>query len=306
MRTRLIVLGAVLLFVGRSAAAQFTIPDNTAGTTISPAQSVWMETDITDLVAGIGGRGVVSGAGVSAQGSPDMTVAVASGSVYIGGATVSVSSGNVAISAANSINPRIDIVAVNNAGTKSAITGTAAASPGPPALPTTSVALAFVYVPANDTAITTNQIVDKRVFLPYSISPAALASAFTWSSYTPSWTASSVNPTLGNGSIQGRYLQIGKLVHFQLSISMGSTTTFGTGTYAFSLPTSAASGVTMIGDGRLFDSGTNSRLVLARKETSTTFALYQDQNTGNGIGPTVPFTFAANDLIEVQGSYEAP
>lgn len=137
------------------------------------------------------------------------------------------------------------------------------------------------------------------------IAAARLAAAFAWTTYTPTWTASSVNPAIGNGTITGAYLQIGKIVWFRLSIGMGASTTFGTGTYAFSLPVASASGVTMIGDGRLFDSGTNNRLVLARRETSTTFALYQDQNTGSGIGPTVPFTFAVSDAIEVQGCYEA-
>jgi hypothetical protein len=36
--------------------------------------------------------------------------------------------------------------------------------------------LAFVYVPANDTAINSTQIVDKRVFLPYQIDGTAISS----------------------------------------------------------------------------------------------------------------------------------
>ncbi|MGW6566435.1 hypothetical protein [Streptomyces sp. NPDC054975] len=61
-----------------------------------------------------------------------------------------------------------------------------------------------------------------------------------WVSYTPSWTASS-NPSIGNGSLAGRYKLIGKLCMAQIEIVMGTTTTFGTGTWNLSLPFTAAS-----------------------------------------------------------------
>lgn len=60
--------------------------------------------------------------------------------------------------------------------------------------------------------------------------------ATAWAAYVPTWTASVTNPTLGNGTAQGRYKQVGKIVHFVLEIVGGSTTTFGSGTYSFGLP----------------------------------------------------------------------
>lgn len=57
-----------------------------------------------------------------------------------------------------------------------------------------------------------------------------------WTPYTPSWTASSVNPAIGNGTITGRYRQVGKTIDVAVSIVMGSTTTFGTGEWYVSLP----------------------------------------------------------------------
>ena len=53
----------------------FTIPDNdVAG--VPARQSPWYSTDIAILVAAIGGTGVLTGCDVTAQGSPNMTLAV--------------------------------------------------------------------------------------------------------------------------------------------------------------------------------------------------------------------------------------
>lgn len=150
-----------VLFLVLGINAQFTIPNNNVA--FNANQSIWMSTDIAAIVQGIKGEGVLSGAGVTAQGSPDLTVAVASGTVIIAGAAVSVSSGNLSIAAGGSTNPRIDIVSVNSGGTKTVTSGTTAANPAPPAIPASSVLLAMVYVPALDTTIESNQITDKRV-----------------------------------------------------------------------------------------------------------------------------------------------
>jgi hypothetical protein len=57
-----------------------------------------------------------------------------------------------------------------------------------------------------------------------------------WTSYTPTWSASTTNPTLGNGTMVGFYDQVGKTVDFVMRITFGTTTTAGTGNYTFSLP----------------------------------------------------------------------
>lgn len=129
--------------------------------------------DFDVLVASIGGRGVVSGCAVTAQGSPDMTVAVASGVVRVGGANVTVTAGNATITAAHGSLPRFDLVTVTNAGTKTVVAGTAATNPVFPSLPSTSVLLAAVLVPAASTTVTGARIVDKRVTIGSSVSGGA-------------------------------------------------------------------------------------------------------------------------------------
>lgn len=139
----------------------FTIP-NEADAAFA-AQAAPDKVDVDVLVAAHEGTGVVGGCAVTAQGSPDMTLAVASGTVSVLGVQAAVTAGNVTITTAHATNPRFDLVVVSSAGVKSVTAGTAGASPVFPAIPASSVVLAAVYVPANDTAIGSTQIVDKRV-----------------------------------------------------------------------------------------------------------------------------------------------
>jgi hypothetical protein len=47
--------------------------------------------------------------------------------------------------------------------------------------------------------------------------------------YTPTWTASVTNPVIGNGTITGSYYVRGKYLLNSVNITMGSTTTYGSG-----------------------------------------------------------------------------
>ena len=69
-----------------------------------------------------------------------------------------------------------------------------------------------------------------------------------WQSYTVSWTASTTNPAIGNGTLIGRYTQIGKTVMGTISLVMGSTTTYGSGGWYFSLPKAVASNAFLTGN----------------------------------------------------------
>lgn len=64
-----------------------------------------------------------------------------------------------------------------------------------------------------------------------------------WTSYTPAWTSNGgTNPVIGNGTLSGKYVQMGKVVHFQAKILMGTTSTFGTLGWQLSLPVAARTG----------------------------------------------------------------
>ena len=148
----------------------YIIPNSADAAFIEQAQVD--SVDLQMLAAAYNGNGIIKGVGsecaVTAQGSPNMTLAVAAGAIIASGTMVNVASGNVTITTAHATNPRFDLVVVDNAGAKSVVAGTAAASPVFPAIPSNSVVLAAIYVPANDTAIGSTQIIDKRLLInPY-------------------------------------------------------------------------------------------------------------------------------------------
>jgi len=140
----------------------FTIPNESAAPA-DGAQATIYETDIRALVAGVGGDGVITGCAVTAQGTPNATVAVATGVVKVGATYAVVVAANVSMPVADATNPRWVLVSASNAGALTATGGTAAAAPLLPAIPANSVALAAVWWPANDTTVGTAQITPKDV-----------------------------------------------------------------------------------------------------------------------------------------------
>ena len=63
----------------------------------------------------------------------------------------------------------------------------------------------------------------------------------SWYPYDPEWSCETTAPSIGNGSLIGRYILYGKLCYFKVKLVAGSTTTFGTGDWIFSLPVPASS-----------------------------------------------------------------
>lgn len=129
-----------------------------------PTGLTFIDTKLTAQQAAIDGKDVVlSGLAVTAQGSPDMTVAVAKGSVLTNGVLKAVAAANGTITTADATNPRFDLVVINSSGAIAVRAGTPAINPVPPARSANDVIIAIVYVPANDTTISTGQITDVRV-----------------------------------------------------------------------------------------------------------------------------------------------
>jgi hypothetical protein len=61
-----------------------------------------------------------------------------------------------------------------------------------------------------------------------------------YTAYTPTWTAVTTNPSLGNGTLVGQYMKIGRICLITWQLTMGSTTTYGSGSWRMSLPFTAA------------------------------------------------------------------
>jgi hypothetical protein len=78
------------------------------------------------------------------------------------------------ITAADSINPRFDLVCVNNVGSLSITAGAPAAAPVFPTIPTSSIPLAALYVPASCTVCSPGQIIDKRMSIDAPVENIAI------------------------------------------------------------------------------------------------------------------------------------
>lgn len=97
---------------------------------------------------------------------------------------------------------------------------------------------------ALNTAATTAApvLVDDGGVIKRSIGTGWTAAAWTggWVAYAPAWTGSTTSPTLGNGTLVGRYMLIGKTCYYSLQLTIGSTTNGGAGSWGFTLPFAAA------------------------------------------------------------------
>lgn len=129
-----------------------------------------------------------------------------------------------------------------------------------------------------------------------------------WSAYTPTWTALTTNPTLGNGTISGEWIQFGGAggtVHFNIMLTFGSTTTAGSGIYLFSLPTAAKRVMPFpVGNGVILDVSTGVPAYYTTRlgTSSLNVALASDAGVSASNGT---IAFATGDRIEMSGTYEA-
>jgi len=134
--------------------------------------------------------------------------------------------------------------------------------------------------------------------------------AGAWTVYTPTWTASTTNPAIGNGTITGRYTQLGKLVSFSVVVTMGSTTTYGSGDWRVSLPVTAVNanavqtGCMYLDAGIAWYNGIGST-TYGGSTTFITLIHNKGASAISGVTSTVPFTWGNGDKFEVTGTYEA-
>jgi hypothetical protein len=131
-----------------------------------------------------------------------------------------------------------------------------------------------------------------------------------WTAYVPVWTASTTNPTLGNGTSVGRYIRIGDLVVYLGKILVGSTTNVGVGGYSVSLPVQSANftgGNGIIGSAWIRDaSGADYQGQVV--DVGTTFVVRPGASSFGGNsqwGAAAPMAHANGDFISWHCHYQA-
>jgi hypothetical protein len=221
------------------------------------------------------------------------------------------------------------------------VTGTPASSPVAPAAPNNSIILAQVAVGAGVTSIVTANITDLRPFMagcggvigaltdalrPTSTEVSEGQLVYTrdnnrlylwddvaysrlvddyidWTSYSPAWTSSGSAPSIGNGTLSGRYARLGNLIIGEVGLNYGSTTNGGTGVWFFSLPVTASATGFIRGGGTWFanDITVQDYSGVVKMETSTTVRMVS--GTGS-VGASSPFTPGNGDTYRLQFLYE--
>jgi hypothetical protein len=124
-----------------------------------------------------------------------------------------------------------------------------------------------------------------------------------WTSWTPSWT----NLTVGNGTVTAKYMQLGKLVFYELRIVFGTTTSVG-GAVVVDLPVDAlALAAFVAGNGEAVDASAGAQYpTYTRLTGADTMSIYADNGTSAvQINTTAPFTWGNTDALSLVGFYEA-
>jgi hypothetical protein len=128
-----------------------------------------------------------------------------------------------------------------------------------------------------------------------------------WTAYTATWSASGTQPAIGNGALLGYYSKIGRQVTMSINVTSGSTTTYGSGSYAFALPFAAASTRGQILP-VYFNDETNGWSGTGLISTSATTVIpYTNSGGSNGdlqIFGAGQFT-TTGQVLQIQGTYES-
>jgi hypothetical protein len=125
-------------------------------------------------------------------------------------------------------------------------------------------------------------------------------------SFTPGWASTTIQPVLGNGTLVGEYCRIGKQVIIRIKLTIGSTTTLGTGGWGFGLPfPSDASSFTAFGSTYINLFGIRQEFGLAKIDgpVGTIVSVYGDPNDAKPYTATYPAAWPVGSTLEIDISY---
>lgn len=133
-----------------------------------------------------------------------------------------------------------------------------------------------------------------------------------WANFTPTWSAVTTPPSIGNGSIVGRYKKIGRVVHITIRLTWGSSTSGGTGNWQFSsFPEDRAITNNILPAQCLDSSPTGiaypATALLTASGTPSVTRIGAHSATGaiGSVSGTHPFSWGTGDVLILQGSYQS-
>jgi len=125
-----------------------------------------------------------------------------------------------------------------------------------------------------------------------------------WTSWSPVWTATGATPTYGNGVLYAKYIQVGKTLTFNFSLTWGSTTTTTGTQWLFSLPpgTMARDFISL---SAVVHNGNNGATWRGSAFTfSNNMYCYVGDNTSTRVGSGTPSTWGTSWFLCINGTYE--
>ena len=129
-----------------------------------------------------------------------------------------------------------------------------------------------------------------------------------WQTYAAEWRGTGSNPAINDGTIVGRFRRLGTRVEINVTVTCGSATTYGSGSYVVTMPpnctgrtvtngtqnghlTMALGGSTYPGNVQLLSGGTDMFLIHATSPQANAT-------------PTVPATWANGDRFTITAEFE--
>lgn len=126
-----------------------------------------------------------------------------------------------------------------------------------------------------------------------------------WVSFTSVWRSSGTQPSLGNGTLVFKYKRRGNTVQCGVTLTMGSSSTYGAVGYAFQLPFNVAAGASHIGKAGYYDASADATIMQMTTicdPGNNYVALRND--AGSVAGSSSPIAWAAGDKIYASFTYE--
>lgn len=126
-------------------------------------------------------------------------------------------------------------------------------------------------------------------------------------SYAGAWTGASSNPAVENGTAYYFSIREGGLITLFIGVTMGSSTTYGSGAWRFSVKEPCSGSVNAIGHALMYDSDATKYYTGTAKIDGggTYLTIAPDEGTSGDVSETVPFTWASGDFIRLQITYPA-